>query len=195
VLSREERRVRILEAAGGQFLVYGFAGTSMQGIAKVAGISRASLYTYFSNKESVFHAVIKLLERFICREARRSVEELEPRASLAARLIAAFNSRQTTWLAATNTKSPYTYELLQLRAENAARFEKTPFEEFIVTIIQDALASGEFKPKAGSPPAGVIATILVQSTSGIALFEGDVLGDKKRNVRLLIQSFLDGLMR
>jgi AcrR family transcriptional regulator len=73
VLSREERRVRILEAAGGQFLVYGFAGTSMQGIAKVAGISRASLYTYFSNKESVFHAVIKLLERFICREARRAV--------------------------------------------------------------------------------------------------------------------------
>jgi AcrR family transcriptional regulator len=193
VLSREERRNQILEAAGGQFMAYGFAGASMQGIAKAAGISRASLYTYFGNKMEVFHAVIKLLERFISQQAQRAVDELNPRAPFAARLVATFDTRQTAWLSVTNIQSPYTYELLQLRAENTARFEKTPFEELIVTMIEDATASGEFTPKAGTPPASVIATILVQSTSGIALFEGDDLSAKRQNLRLLIQSFLDGL--
>ena len=193
MLSREERRNQILEAAGGQFMAYGFAGASMQGIAKAAGISRASLYTYFGNKMEVFHSVIKYLERFISQQAQRAVDELNPRAPFAARLIATFDTRQTAWLSVTNIQSPYTYELLQLRAENTARFEKTPFEELIVTMIQDATASGEFTPKAGIPPARVIATILVQSTSGIALFEGDDLSAKRQNLRLLIQSFLDGL--
>ena len=78
MLSREERRNQILEAAGGQFMAYGFAGASMQGIAKAAGISRASLYTYFGNKMEVFHAVIKLLERFISQQAQRAVDELNP---------------------------------------------------------------------------------------------------------------------
>ena len=193
MLSREERRNQILEAAGGQFMAYGFAGASMQGIAKAAGISRASLYTYFGNKMEVFHAVIKLLERFISQQAQRAVDELDPRAPFAARLIATFDTRQTAWLSVTKTQSPYTYELLQLRAENTARFEKTPFEELIVTMIEDATASGEFTPKAGAPPASVIASILVHSTSGIALFDGDGLSEKRQNLRLLIQSFLDGL--
>ena len=193
MLSREERRNQILEAAGGQFMAYGFAGASMQGIAKAAGISRASLYTYFGNKMEVFLAVIKLLERFISQQAQRAVDELDPRAPFAARLIATFDTRQTAWLSVAKTQSPYTFELLQLRAESTARFEKSPFEELIVTMIQDATASGEFTPKAGIPPASVIATILVQSTSGIALFEGDDLSAKKQKLRLLIQSFLDGL--
>jgi AcrR family transcriptional regulator len=174
-------------------MAYGFAGASMQGIAKAARISRASLYTYFGNKMEVFHAAIKLLERFISQQAQRAVDELDPRAPFAARLIATFDTRQTAWLSVAKTQSPYTLELLQLRAESTARFEKSPFEELIVTMIQDATASGEFTPKAGIPPASVIATILVQSTSGIALFEGDDLSEKRQNLRLLIQSFLDGL--
>lgn len=191
--SRERRRVQILETAGAQFMAFGFAGSSMQGIAKAAGISRASLYTYFGSKEEVFHAVIKLLERHIALSAKQAVEELGPRASFVARLTAAFDTRQTTWLSATNTQSPYTYELLQLRAENAARFEKTLFDDYIVSMIEEATALGEFVPKAGSPPARVVATILVQSASGIALFEGDVLRDKRNNLRLLVQTMIRGL--
>ena len=98
----------------------------MQGIAKAAGISRASLYTYFSGKESVFHAVVKLFEWNIARQAQRAVEELGPGAPLVARLNAAFGTRQATWLSATNTQTSYTYELLQLRAEHAAGSRK-PF--------------------------------------------------------------------
>ena len=191
--SREQRRVQILQAAGAEFKAHGFAGSSMQGIAKAAGISRASLYTYFGGKEEVFHAVVKLFEWNIARQAQRAVEELGPGAPLVARLTAAFGTRQATWLSATNTQTSYTYELLQLRAEHAAGSEKTLFESYIVTMIEESTALGEFVPKAGCPPADDLANLLVQCTSGIALFEGDVSKDKRNTLRLLIQTVISGL--
>lgn len=192
MLARERRRNQILQAAGSQFLANGFAGTSMQGIAKVAGISRASLYTYFGNKEAVFIAVFKLLEGFICREAQRAIAALDQNASFDARLVAAFDARLTTWLAATKTKSPYTYEILQVRAERTAQAQRTPFEELIAKMFLDAAASGEFTPRAGSLPTQDLAVLLLQSASGIALYEGGGLTEKRKLLRVLIQTFIRG---
>lgn len=44
----------IVSAAFSQFSQYGFQRTSMADIAAATGISRASLYTYFDNKEDIF---------------------------------------------------------------------------------------------------------------------------------------------
>ena len=193
MLSREKRRNQILQAAGGEFLAHGFSGTSMQGIAKVSGVSRASLYTYFGNKTEAFPSVLKLLEGFICREAKRAVEALEPNAPLDARMVAAFEARQTTWLAFTKTQSPYTFELVQLRAESAAQLEKAAFEQLIETMLQDAKASGEFTSQPDAPPTQDLASMLVQTTSGILLFEGDAIAKKKQLLRVMIRSLLRGL--
>ena len=164
----------------------------MQGIAKVAGISRASLYTYFGNKEAVFNAVFKLLEGFICREAQRAIAALDQNASFDARLVAAFDARLTTWLAAQKTQSPYTYEILQVRAERAAKAQRTPFEELVAKMFLDAAASGEFTPRAGSLPTQDLAALLLQSASGIALYEGGGLTEKRKLLRVLIQTFIRG---
>jgi AcrR family transcriptional regulator len=47
---------QILDAALPVFVRYGFKKTSMADIAQAAGISRASLYLSFSNKEELFRA-------------------------------------------------------------------------------------------------------------------------------------------
>ena len=47
----ELKREAIFTAAFTQFSRYGFRRTSMEDIAKEMGISRASLYSYFKNKE------------------------------------------------------------------------------------------------------------------------------------------------
>ena len=60
-------------------------------------------------------------------------------------------------------------------------------------MIEESTALGEFVPKAGCPPADDLANLLVQCTSGIALFEGDVLKDKRNTLRLLIQTVISGL--
>lgn len=53
------KRGRILEAAHEVFTKLGFAGASMSDIAAEAGVSKPTLYVYFTNKESLFRALIE----------------------------------------------------------------------------------------------------------------------------------------
>lgn len=48
------KRRQILEGARKVFLAKGFDGASMNDIAKVAGVSKGTLYVYFENKERLF---------------------------------------------------------------------------------------------------------------------------------------------
>jgi AcrR family transcriptional regulator len=56
-----ERRREIVEAARQCFLQFGYAKTSLDDIAKRAGISRPLIYRKFKNKEDVFSAVYEQL--------------------------------------------------------------------------------------------------------------------------------------
>ena len=51
-------RARILEAALELFSRHGFRGTSVRDIADAAGLSTGSVYHQFSDKESIFHALL-----------------------------------------------------------------------------------------------------------------------------------------
>ena len=56
--SDEQRRRRILDAALHCFLQFGYGKTSMDDVAKKAGLSRPSLYLKFSSKDDLFLGVI-----------------------------------------------------------------------------------------------------------------------------------------
>ncbi len=49
-----KKRRQILEGARKVFLANGFDGASMNDIARVAGVSKGTLYVYFENKERLF---------------------------------------------------------------------------------------------------------------------------------------------
>lgn len=51
-----EKTDQILDASLAVFCRYGFSKTTMKDLAEAAGISRASLYLHFSNKEDLFRA-------------------------------------------------------------------------------------------------------------------------------------------
>ena len=51
----------IFQGAIQQFLVNGFAGTTMDGVAAAAGVSKTTVYSYFQDKESLFLALIERL--------------------------------------------------------------------------------------------------------------------------------------
>ena len=51
------KRDSITRAAHAQFRLYGYRKTSMEDIAGELGISRASLYSYFKNKDEIFRSV------------------------------------------------------------------------------------------------------------------------------------------
>ena len=49
----------ILKGAMKEFLANGYAATSMDKVAKTAGVSKATVYSHFGDKESLFSAVIQ----------------------------------------------------------------------------------------------------------------------------------------
>ena len=64
------KAAQILGAAKGAFVRDGYEPTSMDTVAKEAGVSKATLYAHFTSKENLFAAVV-------ARECQRHVETLE----------------------------------------------------------------------------------------------------------------------
>lgn len=53
-----DRVKRVLAAAAGQFIEYGFARASVDAIAKASGVSKVTIYSYFPTKEALFEAAV-----------------------------------------------------------------------------------------------------------------------------------------
>lgn len=53
------KRRAILEAAKSLFLTLGFTGTSMDAVAREAGVSKLTVYSHFSDKETLYMAAIE----------------------------------------------------------------------------------------------------------------------------------------
>lgn len=56
---KDARPEEILDAALHLFSEKGFSSTRMQDVASAAGISKGTLYLYFSNKEAIFYQVVQ----------------------------------------------------------------------------------------------------------------------------------------
>lgn len=56
-----EKAEQIFEGALQEFLVHGYTGTSMDRVAASAGVSKATIYNYFGDKEGLFIALVKRL--------------------------------------------------------------------------------------------------------------------------------------
>ena len=65
----DDKMRQILEGARRVFLADGFDGASMNDIARVAGVSKGTLYVYFQSKQALFEALIN-------EEHRRTAERL-----------------------------------------------------------------------------------------------------------------------
>jgi AcrR family transcriptional regulator len=75
----EQKRTAIVAAARKTFLESGYSQASMDGIARIAGVSVKTIYGHFENKQELFNAVM----RAICL-AESAPKELQDEAALAA---------------------------------------------------------------------------------------------------------------
>ncbi len=56
-ITREERKISIVESARPLFADKGFNGTSVRAIARAANVSEALLYKHFSSKDELYKEV------------------------------------------------------------------------------------------------------------------------------------------
>lgn len=68
-----EKRNQILEAASDLLLQNGFSATSMDMVAKKAGVSKQTVYSHYNNKDALFTAVIEKK----CREYQMDEEHMQ----------------------------------------------------------------------------------------------------------------------
>ena len=69
----EQKRVTILESATDLFLNNGFTNTSMDMVAKDAGVSKQTVYSHFNNKDDLYTAVIDAK----CRQYRMDATRID----------------------------------------------------------------------------------------------------------------------
>src|SRR5262249_1960449 len=53
-----DRRKQIVEAARRSFATFGYKATTMDQVAKIAGVGKGTIYTFFTNKEELFEEIM-----------------------------------------------------------------------------------------------------------------------------------------
>ena len=89
VRSDEETRAVIFDAAGNEFADAGYAATSMESVARRAGISTKTLYRLIPNKAALFEAMVtKRLDEFVSTIRLRACEGRDVESALQEALLA-----------------------------------------------------------------------------------------------------------
>ncbi|WP_040952230.1 TetR/AcrR family transcriptional regulator [Gorillibacterium massiliense] len=57
-----DRKQQVLEAAERSFRIFGYKATTMEKVAKDANVGKGTIYTFFADKEELFHAI---MEQFV----------------------------------------------------------------------------------------------------------------------------------
>ena len=146
---RKDARPReLLEAALELFVQKGFAATKAEEVAKLAGVSKGTLFLYFASKEELFKAVVR--ENIIGRFTEWNAEFELFTGSTADMLRYCMRS---WWERIGSTKASGITKLMMSEAHNfpelAAFFEHEvvlPGNELIQRILQRGVDRGEFQP-------------------------------------------------
>lgn len=56
-----DRRQQTVEAAAQAFAMFGYKATTMELVAKIAGVGKGTIYTFFATKEDLFNEIIRQL--------------------------------------------------------------------------------------------------------------------------------------
>ena len=144
------QREAILVAATAAFLRYGFKKTSMDDVARAAGVSRQGLYLYFDTKDLLFREALRHLVSHLSSNAHAVAED--GNLSLRDRLLGAFEAVHCS--AFHNASREDALELLQT-AQSAAGALLVQLERDLMGIAAALLAeAGGRGPLGGGPRHG-----------------------------------------
>ncbi|HEY2775988.1 MAG TPA: TetR/AcrR family transcriptional regulator [Candidatus Binatia bacterium] len=184
-------RERILAAALTRFSQYGFRRTSMEDIAAEAGVSRASLYSQFQNKEEIFRSLAAQLHDEAIEGAEAALREPGP---LAERLQAGVEAKMLRFLEI-GYASPHGSELLgentRLCGDLAASMEAR-FDELLTGVLKKADRDGRIDLAGAGLSASEAAELLARSMSGLKGPGVSAVTYRKR-LAALLRVFVTGL--
>ncbi|WP_090946277.1 TetR/AcrR family transcriptional regulator [Nonomuraea jiangxiensis] len=181
----DAKRLQILEAAVPCFGRYGYARTSMDLLAKAAGMSRPALYQHFKSKEHLFQAMVECAFDVV---DRRAAAASRSGGTLADRLYGVLAARLDL---VAGPETEFRDEVLREAAAIAGPIV-TSARERLVSAVEDVLTSAA-PPRLGAElPARDVARLLVDALTGIELARGTV-DELRGRLRQLVELTVRGL--
>jgi len=158
-LASQQRRRCILAAAKGCFGERGFAGATVETIARRAGVSNGLLYRFFRSKEVLFQVV---LEEVVADWVRALVPHRDAKLQTASEKLEAMLRRSVAFC----RKNPLLPALFasdpQLgleRIEKASANRIQPHRELVASILREGIQAGELRPDLDVP---AVADVICQ---------------------------------
>ncbi|HVL64583.1 MAG TPA: TetR/AcrR family transcriptional regulator [Actinomycetota bacterium] len=154
------RRAEVVRAAARLFSERGYHGTSMQHLGDALGLLRGSLYAHIGSKEELlFEVVDEGAERFLARGAEAVALKASAAERLEALLVGHVETAAVHLEAATVFLNEWRYLSDDLRAIIQAKRDR--YEAMVTEIVEDGIASGEFRADADAR----LAVLLVLSAA------------------------------
>ncbi len=145
---KAERPGEILDAAFEEFVRNGYAATRLEDVAKLAGVTKGTIYFYFETKERVFDEMIRHVSRPVFAELNSFVTTLE--GPFRARLRALIG-----FLYGRVARDRVSRETLRFLIAEGGRFPDLverqyqefmePFVERLREVVEAGIAAGEFR--------------------------------------------------
>ena len=160
------RRAAILDAALPVFGQYGYRRTSMDDIAREAGIAKGTIYLSFASKEEVFQALSQRLSQRMLAGA----EAARRRPGTTADKLAAMNTAWFGTYAETIRRSLHAAELLDAKHRLSADLvtdAANRYKRLVRDVLAEAAAAGELDLEPAGLTADTAAELLIASARGL----------------------------
>jgi AcrR family transcriptional regulator len=140
----DAKRQRIVEAARKRFRHYGIRKTTMQEIARDAGVAVGTLYLYFKDKDDL---LVACTEEYVTRHRQQAEAILTSDASAADKLrqyvLSRFRASEATRAGGYRPAAELLREVLRVRPERRLE-EGRMVAEYFVRILRLGMEAGEF---------------------------------------------------
>ena len=194
--NRNERRLTIIAAAAELFLSHGSAGVSMRDIAKASNISRATLYTYFGNKDQVFDAAVNGIIFTVTERSKRALANVGEKASLQEKLFSVFGVQQTAYTdISALQRSNFFYEIW-MRKQSMAKEKKEmmPYHKLILGIIENEPSLAQSSLDRAFPDLFTLSNTIYLGASAI-LYSDESPREKRVLLETLISVFVKAIAK
>jgi AcrR family transcriptional regulator len=188
------KREAILQAALELFGRYGYRRTSIDDIARQAGVAKGTVYLYVENKEALFRSLSQSLLDGVLASARDAAAARGP---IADRLTAILDAKFGFFHALLH-QSPHVTELMDSKSRLCADVfaaGDAAYLQVLTKAVADAVRRGELAPRRHGLGAEDVAQLLLAGAHGLDADPARALSDAEHRARLgaLVRVIVDGL--
>lgn len=156
---------QIAEAALRLFARYGYKRSSMDDIAREAGVARATLYLHFKGKDDVFRAMLGVLGQRVETRCREVLAAPDPFGTRLAALLEAHHGAAFSAFGAGEHLGELKAVMLSIAGAELAAFE-AQFVRFARALFEQAAARGEIAIERGGLSLDALIATMMRAAAG-----------------------------